>query len=244
MARRERGFSGFSSRDSGHAVVAHLDHAVLPGVGDPVAEDQRAVDVLEAAQADAHAAAVEDVVAEDQGAGVPAHVVGADLERLRQAPRLGLHGVGELDAERRPVTQQPLEGRAVLGGGDDQDLADPRQHQRGQRVVDHRLVVDRHQLLAQRNGDRIEPGAGAARKDDASHGDTVPQGSAGPTVRRGRRQPPRHPSGEPTTTRGRGTTRWSRPGPRRSPATPVATRARSSAWWGRSRSAGRGRPGR
>ena len=34
------------------------------------------------------------------------------------------------------------------GRGDHQDVADARQHQRGQRIVDHRLVVDRQQLLA------------------------------------------------------------------------------------------------
>ena len=32
--------------------------------------------------------------------------------------------------------------------GDDQDLADAGEHQRRQRIIDHRLVVDRQQLLA------------------------------------------------------------------------------------------------
>ncbi len=37
------------------------------------------------------------------------------------------------------------------------------------RVVNHRLVVDRQQLLADRLGDRPEPTAGAAGKDNALH---------------------------------------------------------------------------
>jgi hypothetical protein len=46
-------------------------------------------------------------------------------------------------------------------------VADARQHQGAQRVVDHRLVVDRQQLLADALRDRIQPGAGAAGEDDA-----------------------------------------------------------------------------
>ena len=45
----------------------------------------------------------------------------------------------------------------------------PGQHQRRQRVVDHRLVVDREQLLADRAGQRVQARAGAAGEDDAFH---------------------------------------------------------------------------
>ena len=48
----------------------------------------------------------------------------------------------------------------VLGRRDQQDVADARQHQRRERVVDHRLVVDRQQLL--RDG-AASPGAAASR---------------------------------------------------------------------------------
>ena len=55
---------------------------------------------------------------------------------------------------------------------DEQDVADAGQHQRRQRIVDHRLVVDRQQLLRHDLRDRIEPRAGAAGEDDslARHG--------------------------------------------------------------------------
>ena len=65
------------------------------------------------------------------------------------------------------VPQQPAELLLVLGRGDDRDLAQAGQHQHRQRIVDHRLVVERQQLLRQRMGDRIEPGARAAGEDDA-----------------------------------------------------------------------------
>ena len=34
-----------------------------------------------------------------------------------------------------------------MRGRDDQDVGDSRQHQRRQGIIDHRLVVDRQQLL-------------------------------------------------------------------------------------------------
>ena len=43
------------------------------------------------------------------------------------------------------------------------------QEQRGERVVDQGLVVDRHQLLAHDPRGRIEPGARATRQHDALH---------------------------------------------------------------------------
>ena len=50
---------------------------------------------------------------------------------------------------------------------DDQDVSNPRQHQRRQRVVHHRLVVDRHELLADRPRQRMQPRPRAAGEDDA-----------------------------------------------------------------------------
>ena len=114
--------------------------------------------------------AVEDVVAEDQGRVVVADEVGADDEGLGEAVRAGLDGVLQVDAPLAAVAEQLLEARGVLRGGDDQDVADAGQQERGQRVVDHRLVVDRQQLLGNRQGGRMQPGAGAAGEDDAFAG--------------------------------------------------------------------------
>src|SRR5215212_2323722 len=53
--------------------------------------------------------------------------------------------------------------------GDDLDVADARHHQRRQRIVDHRLVVNGQQLLADAHGDRIQPRSRSAGQDDAPH---------------------------------------------------------------------------
>ena len=98
------------------------------------------------------AVAVEDVVAEDQAHGSPPTKSAPMRKACARPSGRGLLGVGEVDAPVAAVAQQALEQRQVVRGGDDQDVADARQHQRRQRIVDHRLVVDRQELLADHAG--------------------------------------------------------------------------------------------
>ena len=113
---------------------------------------------------------VEDVVAQYQGAGVRTHKLATDDEGLRQAIRTGLHRILDLHAPVGAVAQQLLEARRILRGGDDQHLANPAQHQRGERVVDHRLVVHRQQLLGHGLRHGIQASARTAGEDDAFAG--------------------------------------------------------------------------
>jgi predicted nuclease with RNAse H fold len=64
-----------------------LHHAVLTGVRDAIGEDGGAVDQGEAAEMATEAVAVEDVVAEDQRAGLVADEVGPDREGLGETLR-------------------------------------------------------------------------------------------------------------------------------------------------------------
>ena len=57
-------------------------------------------------------------------------------------------------------------GLGDIGEGQPRDLANARQHQRRQRIVDHRLVIDRQELLRDAHRDRIKPRAGTACQND------------------------------------------------------------------------------
>ena len=105
------------------------------------------------AEVPSQAVAVEDVVAQHQRAGLAGGEPLADHERLRQAVGAGLDGVGTGSRRVSTVAQYPLEVGQV-GGRNDQDVADAGHHEDRQRVVDHRLVVDRQQLLAGDGGER------------------------------------------------------------------------------------------
>src|SRR6266480_6131335 len=62
-----------------------------------------------------------------------------------------------------------LEPRSVLWRGDKEDVADAGEHQSRERVVHHRLVVHRQQLLRDSLGNGVKTRSGAAGKDDALH---------------------------------------------------------------------------
>ena len=156
----------------GPALAVELHDAEALGVVDVVAEDRGAarLRVLHGArQVAGQAVAVEDVVAEHQRARLAGDELLADGEGLRQAVRRGLLCVGEVHAVARAVPEQALEVGQVRRRGDDQDVPDARQHEGGQRVVDHGLVVDRQQLLGGHERERVQARAGPAGEDDAFH---------------------------------------------------------------------------
>ena len=166
------GLGGLLLDGDGPALPVELHDAEALGVVHVVAEDRGAarLGVLDGArQVAGQAVAVEDVVAEHQRARLAGDEVLADGERLREAVGARLLGVGEVHAVARAVAEQALEVGEVGRRGDDQDVPDARQHEGGQRVVDHGLVVDRQQLLGGHERERVQAGAGPAGEDDAFH---------------------------------------------------------------------------
>ena len=57
----------------------------------------------------------------------------------------------------------------MLRRGNQQNIPDTRQHQRGERIVDHRFVINREKLFAHGERKRVEPGSGTSCEDDAFH---------------------------------------------------------------------------
>ena len=166
------GLGGLLLDGDGTALAVELHDAEALGVVHVVAEHRRPprLGVLDGArQVARQAVAVEDVVAEHQGARLAGDELLADGEGLRQAVRARLLGIGEVHAVARAVPEQALEVGQVGRRGDDQDVPDARQHEGGQRVVDHGLVVDRQQLLGGHERERVQARAGPAGEDDAFH---------------------------------------------------------------------------
>ena len=90
-------------------------------------------------------------------------------ECLRQTIRAGLHIIGKMHAVMRTVAEELFEVRQVLRRGDDQDVTDARKHEHAERIVDHRLVIHRQQLLRRDGGQRVKAGAGTSGENDALH---------------------------------------------------------------------------
>ena len=167
------GVGGFLLNGETVALFVELGHAVSFGVVDPIAEDRGFLVLLSSPdgieQFAREVAAVEDVVAQHQTGAVVADKLLADDEGLGQTVGGGLLRILEVDAVVAAVTQQALETGKVLRSGDEQNVADARQHQHGDGIINHRLVIDGQQLFAHALGDRIQPGAGAPGENDSFH---------------------------------------------------------------------------
>ncbi len=97
-------------------------------------------------------------------------------EGLRQAQRVGNAGlpflISEaelLQAELFAVLQQAQEVACVLASGDNQNVAHSGIDQRLQRVKNHRLVIDRKQVLVGNPRQRIQPRPNSSGQYDALH---------------------------------------------------------------------------
>ena len=152
---------------NGLVLRVHFQNAVTAGIVDPVAEHGRtARSTCGALHHVAEARAIVNIVAEDQRTRLAADEFLADEKCFGDAVRRGLHSIADADAPLAAVTEKRFEARHFRLGRNDQNIANPRQHQRGQRIVDHRLIEDRQQLLSADDGQRPQPRAGAAGQDD------------------------------------------------------------------------------
>lgn len=152
----------------GLALLVELDDTIALGVADVVGKDRRAVRLRShALHHDGEVGAVEDVVAQDERTALAREELLANQKRLRESLRLGLHGVRDRDTPLRAIAEQPLEVRIVRRRRDHEDVPDAREHQRRQWIVDHWLVIDRHELLRYRDRQRIQPRARAASQNNS-----------------------------------------------------------------------------
>ena len=168
---------GFLLDGHGLLVRVELDHAVTFRIVHVVAEHGRALAVLRLrlrlAQRGAQSIAVEDVVAEHERARLARDELLAQQERLRQTIRGRLHHVGEFHTVLAAVAKQAFEIRQVLRRGDDENVTGTGHHEHAQRIVDHRLVVHREQLLRCHRRQRIQPRTRATGENDAFHKDLL-----------------------------------------------------------------------
>ena len=111
----------------------------------------------------------ENVVPEDHRDFVGSDEFLPDDEGLCESVRAGLDRIAQVDAELMSVAEQLAETRCVLRRRDDQNLPDTGRHQDRHRIVDHRLVIDRKQLLRGDHGERIQACAGSAGENDSLH---------------------------------------------------------------------------
>jgi hypothetical protein len=101
---------------------------------------------------------VEYIVTQDKGDGVPADESFANDEGLGQPPGMRLLSIRKRQSELGTISKKLLEPGEIIRRRDDEYFPNPCQHQNGQRIIDHRLVIYGHELFAHDSCDRIQSG--------------------------------------------------------------------------------------
>lgn len=162
---------GFFLERMNAAGGVEFDDPVAFGVGDVITENRRAGGAAGGAfEGFYKIVSVKEIITQDEGGRLAveeADVLG-DVEGLSESVGAGLFSVGKFETEVGAIAEEFFEERQISGRGDDENIADAGEHEDGQRVINHRLVVDRHELLGDCDGQREQAGAGAAGENDAS----------------------------------------------------------------------------
>ena len=90
---------------------------------------------------------MEDIVAQNKARAIITNKIGTDSKRLCQTIRRWLLGILKVNTVVAAITKQALEARKVIRSGDYENISDTGKHKHRDRIVDHRLVINRHQLL-------------------------------------------------------------------------------------------------
>ena len=93
------------------------------------------------------AGTIENIVPQNHGTGFPANKLFPKDKGLGQTIRRGLHLVRQMNTKPGTISQKTLKIRQILGRRNNQNIPYSRQHQRGKRIKNHGLVINRKQLL-------------------------------------------------------------------------------------------------
>ena len=96
--------------------------------------------------------AIENIVPQNHGTGFPANKLFPKDKSLGQTIRRGLHLIGQMNAKPGTISQKTLKIRQILRSRNNQNIPYSRQHQRGKRIKNHGLVINRKQLLRCHHG--------------------------------------------------------------------------------------------
>lgn len=139
---------GLFLNGDGAFVFIELDHAEAFRVFYLIAKYGGALATLgDFSQLGGKTLAIEDIVAQNQAYSVATDEVFGDDEGLGKSIRAWLDFVAEVNAELFAGSKRTFKAGLIFRRGDDEDILDARQHEYGERVVDHGFVVHRQELF-------------------------------------------------------------------------------------------------
>ena len=150
-----------------------LHHAVGTRIGHLVAEDASTAAILHLlhsiAEHGLEVLTIEHIIAQDEATGFATEELTSQHKSLSQTIRYLLYFVLQAHAQATTIAQQFAEHRQIARRTDDKHFANTGQHECRKRIVDHRLVVHRHDLLTDSLAQRIEARGASACQNNTFH---------------------------------------------------------------------------
>src|SRR5438105_13026737 len=144
-----------------------FDHAVTLRVAHLISENARAALEVERVTIKIKFP-VENIVAKNERCAGVADEFGANQKSLGNPFRFRLLRVLNADAKLRAIAQITAEHRHIFGRRNEEHFAQTAQHERGEWIADHRLVVNGEKLFADDFGQGEETGPGATGEKNGS----------------------------------------------------------------------------
>src|SRR5690606_13588835 len=135
----------------GTLILIKLHYAIPLRVIDMIGKHHAPIRIRMRFQNILQSCTIEYIVTQNQSNLLFAYKFLSDDKGLSKSFRLGLYRKFKMAAHLTAITQQFLECSRVFRGGDNENLPDSGHHQYRQRVINHRLIVNRHKLLTYSN---------------------------------------------------------------------------------------------
>ncbi len=113
--------------------------------------------------------AIKDIVAKNKRAGFAANEAFTDQERLGKTARMRLRPVRKIQAELAAIAKKLLEQRQVFGRGYDENVANARQHQCAERIINHWFIEDGKELFRNHHRAGVKAASSPPGQYDSSH---------------------------------------------------------------------------
>src|SRR4051812_42838278 len=171
-------YGGFLLEGNDSAGRVKLGDAESLRIGDPVQKRACAPRPgVELASNGLEGRPAEDVVAKDAAERVVADEAPGEPDGVGDPVGAVLVAIRQVETEVRAVREQLNDVADALAADDDENLLDAHARQGLDRVVDHRPVIDRQEVLVRDDREREQSRRGPAGEDDALHAVTVAEAS-------------------------------------------------------------------
>ena len=159
---------GFLLNRNRLAVRVELHHPVALRVVDVITENGRPAIELRKRLAE-NIAAIKDIIAENQRHVVVTNKRFRNQKRLRDAGGFGLLAIINAQPKTTTIAEQLFKARQVMGCGNKTEFPDATFNQSRERIINHRLVINRLELFARDERQRIESRSRPTCQYDAFH---------------------------------------------------------------------------